>query len=198
VVVLALSIDGHEGADGELDDGAAARRGIELPRLVGSVNSPRQMTPEKAKKLTPLERIAARGRRRSMGHGAASAELSAKWKIGASDSEDTEDTEDTEEQDDLLANCRQMFSMVDTDDSGEIDRDELAVLCTKLGRDLKGRELDEAMEEMDTDGSGQVSEPCLAMQPCAGCCPAPLGHSDCNAAINQSGGRHIYSVDISQ
>ena len=52
--------------------------------------------------------------------------------------------------------CRDMFDLVDEDGSGEIDRAELCKLCVKLGRDLKPSELDDAMRDMDADGSGAV------------------------------------------
>ena len=51
---------------------------------------------------------------------------------------------------------RQLFDSIDADGSGLLDKDELAVLATKLGRTLGPAELDSAMTEMAKDQSGEV------------------------------------------
>jgi hypothetical protein len=51
---------------------------------------------------------------------------------------------------------RQLFDSIDTDGGGTLDREELAVLATKLGQALGPAELEAAMAEMDADGDGDV------------------------------------------
>lgn len=47
-----------------------------------------------------------------------------------------------------------------------IDRHELRELCAELGQRLTNEELDEAMEMLDADGSGQVDRVCTRMRRC--------------------------------
>eukprot|EP01047_Picozoa_sp_COSAG01_P015763 COSAG01_NODE_794_length_13545_cov_7.323070_1_plen_1644_part_10 len=51
---------------------------------------------------------------------------------------------------------QEMFTSIDTDGSGSLDREELSQLSKKVGRDLGEAELDAAMLEMDTGSDGQV------------------------------------------
>eukprot|EP01051_Picozoa_sp_SAG22_P019649 SAG22_NODE_3695_length_1572_cov_1.479973_2_plen_157_part_00 len=49
-----------------------------------------------------------------------------------------------------------MFEQVDADKSGSLNKDEIYYLVKTLGLSLSGNQLDQAMAEMDADGSGQV------------------------------------------
>ena len=51
---------------------------------------------------------------------------------------------------------RQLFAELDTDQSGALDRAEIAQLAEKMGAPMTEHELDGAMAEMDSDGSGDV------------------------------------------
>ena len=51
---------------------------------------------------------------------------------------------------------RDCFARIDKDNSGSIERDEIAELAVEMGRPLRDWELDEAMRTMDADGSGEV------------------------------------------
>ena len=51
---------------------------------------------------------------------------------------------------------RDMFSRIDQDGSGTLDRNEVAKLAISMGRELRGHELDAAMAEMDPSGDGAV------------------------------------------
>ena len=57
---------------------------------------------------------------------------------------------------DSLTACRALFDRIDVDGSGTLEREEIAMLATKMGRGLKSAELDSAMEAMDADGNGSV------------------------------------------
>lgn len=50
-----------------------------------------------------------------------------------------------------------MFSHVDADRSGEIDKAEFARLYAKVGVHLSGRELDSQFRMYDTDNSGTIT-----------------------------------------
>ena len=47
-----------------------------------------------------------------------------------------------------------MFQVLDADNSGTLDRSEIAVLAQELGQEMSEEALDAAMREMDDDGSG--------------------------------------------
>mmetsp|Transcript_4733 Transcript_4733/g.7863 ORF Transcript_4733/g.7863 Transcript_4733/m.7863 type:complete len:153 (-) Transcript_4733:89-547(-) len=49
------------------------------------------------------------------------------------------------------------FNIFDADGSGSIDRDEVRVLMRKLAQTLTEDEIDDIMDEVDTDGDGQIS-----------------------------------------
>jgi Ca2+-binding EF-hand superfamily protein len=50
----------------------------------------------------------------------------------------------------------QLFQKVDTDGGGNIEAEEVAALSARLGHPLTKPQLQEAMDEMDADGSGEV------------------------------------------
>ena len=52
-----------------------------------------------------------------------------------------------------------MFREIDADNSGFLDKAEITQLCTEMGKKLNKKELQSMMEEMDSDGSGEVSFP---------------------------------------
>ena len=52
-----------------------------------------------------------------------------------------------------------LFSEIDEDGSGTLERDEIDALAKQLGRPLSSDELDAAMAEMDADGGGDVDFP---------------------------------------
>ena len=52
---------------------------------------------------------------------------------------------------------RDAFKVFDTDNSGSIDRKELKRLMKKLGQALTEGELDAMMDEVDTNGDGEIS-----------------------------------------
>jgi Ca2+-binding EF-hand superfamily protein len=52
---------------------------------------------------------------------------------------------------------REAFTVFDTDNSGAIDRKELKRLMKKLGQKLSEQELDAMMDEVDTNGDGEIS-----------------------------------------
>eukprot|EP01047_Picozoa_sp_COSAG01_P068422 COSAG01_NODE_9886_length_2311_cov_6.124322_1_plen_487_part_00 len=56
----------------------------------------------------------------------------------------------------LTRMAREIFDKIDVDGSGSITGDELAVLAGRLGKPLKGDQLEAAMAELDTDQSGDV------------------------------------------
>ena len=49
-----------------------------------------------------------------------------------------------------------MFAEADADDSGYLDRAEVARLCKDMGKHLGKKELAAAFDKMDTDGSGRI------------------------------------------
>jgi Ca2+-binding EF-hand superfamily protein len=57
---------------------------------------------------------------------------------------------------DSIVACRALFDRIDVDGSGTLDRNEISMLATKMGRGLKAEELDAAMAAMDKDGNGTV------------------------------------------
>ena len=57
--------------------------------------------------------------------------------------------------DETFAWC--LFQEADADESGGLDKEEIAQLARNLGRPLNEAELDEAMADMDEDGGGDVS-----------------------------------------
>ena len=52
---------------------------------------------------------------------------------------------------------RDAFAVFDSDGSGSIDRKELKRLMKKLGQALTEAELDAMMDEVDTNGDGEIS-----------------------------------------
>ena len=50
----------------------------------------------------------------------------------------------------------ELFTRIDKDGSGSLEREEIALMSLELGKPLSEPELDEAMAEMDADGSGEV------------------------------------------
>lgn len=59
--------------------------------------------------------------------------------------------------DDAEANLKAVFDIFDADKSGYIDRDEMRRLMKKLAQDLNEEEISAIMEEVDTDGDGEIS-----------------------------------------
>jgi hypothetical protein len=55
-----------------------------------------------------------------------------------------------------LKQLRRLFESIDSDGSGLLDRAEVQLLAEQLGATLSTAEMDEAMREMDEDGSGEV------------------------------------------
>ena len=49
---------------------------------------------------------------------------------------------------------QQIFKELDVDGNGQLDAEEVALLATRLGKDMSPDELQQAMTEMDTDGDG--------------------------------------------
>ena len=62
-----------------------------------------------------------------------------------------------ERQRDPEEDLRDAFNMFDADRSGFIDRDEVRALMKKLAQTLTEEEIDAIMEEVDTDGDGEIS-----------------------------------------
>jgi len=62
-----------------------------------------------------------------------------------------------ERQRDPEEDLRDAFNMFDADRSGFIDRDEVRALMKKLAQTLTEDEIDAIMEEVDTDGDGEIS-----------------------------------------
>mmetsp|Transcript_8536 Transcript_8536/g.12591 ORF Transcript_8536/g.12591 Transcript_8536/m.12591 type:complete len:150 (-) Transcript_8536:19-468(-) len=58
--------------------------------------------------------------------------------------------------DDEIEELKEIFNLVDTDGSGEIDKHELGSLLNTLGIHPSKEELDSMMEEVDADGSGEI------------------------------------------
>lgn len=56
----------------------------------------------------------------------------------------------------LIEYYKTMFDSIDTDKSGYIDRQELALLAEAIGRDMSETDLNAAMRDMDQDGSGEI------------------------------------------
>ena len=59
--------------------------------------------------------------------------------------------------DDAENHLREVFDMFDADGSGSIDRNEMRALMKKLAQDLTEEEITLIMEEVDTDGDGEIS-----------------------------------------
>jgi len=55
------------------------------------------------------------------------------------------------------ANCFEVFDEFDADNSGDLDREELALVSATLGNLLGSEGLDDLFEELDEDGDGTVS-----------------------------------------
>jgi Ca2+-binding EF-hand superfamily protein len=62
-----------------------------------------------------------------------------------------------ERQRDPEEDLRDAFNIFDADRSGYIDRDEVRLLMKKLAQTLTEEEIDAIMEEVDTDGDGEIS-----------------------------------------
>lgn len=62
-----------------------------------------------------------------------------------------------ERQRDPEEDLRDAFNMFDADRSGYIDREEVRALMKKLAQTLTEEEIDAIMEEVDTDGDGEIS-----------------------------------------
>lgn len=54
---------------------------------------------------------------------------------------------------------KRRFEAIDEDASGVLDRDEVSKVAASLGAELNDKQLNDAMEAMDEDGSGEVSLP---------------------------------------
>lgn len=57
------------------------------------------------------------------------------------------------------AQLRFIFDQIDVDRSGTLEKDEVRVAAAQLGMELSAKELDDAMHQMDADGSGGVDFP---------------------------------------
>ena len=55
--------------------------------------------------------------------------------------------------DDLI---KKLFSEIDADHSGTLDREEIKLLALQLGKPMTERQLDDAMASMDADGGGEI------------------------------------------
>ena len=55
-----------------------------------------------------------------------------------------------------LDEFREVFRLVDRDDSGSITREELAEIFETIGIEATGEEIDRMMQEVDIDGSGSI------------------------------------------
>ena len=58
--------------------------------------------------------------------------------------------------DDPDKELRDAFAVFDKDGSGSISRNELKTLMKNLGQSLSDAELDAMMDEVDTDGNGEI------------------------------------------
>mmetsp|Transcript_23355 Transcript_23355/g.37949 ORF Transcript_23355/g.37949 Transcript_23355/m.37949 type:complete len:114 (-) Transcript_23355:340-681(-) len=58
--------------------------------------------------------------------------------------------------DDPDKELRDAFAVFDADNSGSISRSELKKLMKNLGQTLSDAELDAMMDEVDTDGNGEI------------------------------------------
>ena len=66
--------------------------------------------------------------------------------------------EQVRQSDKLKAQVDQLFKQIDTDKSGRLDRNEVATaILFQTGKYLSEKEVDQAMQEMDADGSGDVN-----------------------------------------
>ena len=72
------------------------------------------------------------------------------------ESTDVTATIERDESDMMRAEAYRHFEDVDEDGSGFLERDEIKRLAHAVGQELGEHELDEAMKEMDADGSGEV------------------------------------------
>lgn len=55
------------------------------------------------------------------------------------------------------AACGEIFDEYDADGSGDLDQDELAMVCATLGNLLGSEGLEDLFSELDQDGDGTVS-----------------------------------------
>ena len=61
-----------------------------------------------------------------------------------------------------MRDTKTMFSQLDADKNGSLDRNELRQLCQMLGMDkLKDKHVDQLMEELDVDGDVSTVPPVL-------------------------------------
>ena len=71
--------------------------------------------------------------------------------------EDLEDLDDWKMQsDEVTQRLWKLFQEIDVEGTGALDRDDVARLSQNMGADLTEMELDQAMGEMDADGSGEA------------------------------------------
>ena len=57
---------------------------------------------------------------------------------------------------DDMAYIREAFNLFDKDSDGTIDLHEMKAVMNDLGRTVSEEELEEMMEEVDTDGNGSI------------------------------------------
>ena len=70
--------------------------------------------------------------------------------------EEAADVADRAHADEERRRVRELFHVLDSDGSNSLERGEVEELSRHLGKKLNGQALDEAMAEMDKDGSGSV------------------------------------------
>jgi hypothetical protein len=69
---------------------------------------------------------------------------------------------------------QELFAELDMDSSGSLSRSEVRSMACRLGFDCSEDDVDEAMAEMDTDGSGLVGGfACRAPSPVSSCASRP-------------------------
>merc|ERR1712070_501726 len=74
-------------------------------------------------------------------------------------------TGNTETEEEKIARFKEAFSLFDEDGGGSISADELGAVVRSLGQDPTEEELTEMVNEVDTDGNGEIDfeEFCVMM-----------------------------------